>query len=177
MAGRPVPIPRLLSDLVKAALDAAAYTGGAVDPTVGLAMHRIGYDRDIAAIPQHGPAITPSSAGRSWPDVRLHREAGLLTVPMGTALDLGATAKAYTVDHAARTLYNRYGVGVLVEIGGDLATAGVAPPGGRCTSPNAKAGRTGRRALSRRHGDVHDDGAALAPRRPGRPPHRRPANR
>src|SRR5882762_3595695 len=30
-AGRPVPIPRLLSDLVKAALDAAAYTEGAVD--------------------------------------------------------------------------------------------------------------------------------------------------
>ncbi|HZE49264.1 MAG TPA: FAD:protein FMN transferase [Jatrophihabitantaceae bacterium] len=128
-AGRPVPIPRLLSDLVKAALDAAAYTEGAVDPTVGLAMHRIGYDRDIAAIPQHGPAITPSPAGRSWPDVRLHREAGLLTVPRGTALDLGATAKAYTVDYAARTLYNRYGVGVLVEIGGDLATAGVTPTG------------------------------------------------
>lgn len=128
-AGRPVPVPRLLADLVGAALDAAAYTDGAVDPTVGLAMHRIGYDRDIAAIPQDGPAIPPPSGGRSFRDVRLHREAGLLTVPTGTALDLGATAKAYTADHAARTLQSRYGVGVLVELGGDLAVAGLTPPG------------------------------------------------
>jgi thiamine biosynthesis lipoprotein len=61
--------------------------------------------------------------------VRLHREAGLLTVPTGTALDLGATAKAYTADLAARTLHSRYGVGVLVELGGDLAAAGGTPAG------------------------------------------------
>ena len=128
-AGRPVPIPRLLADLVKAALDAAAYTDGAVDPTVGRAMRRIGYDRDIAAIRPNGPAITPSAGGRGWTDVRLHRESGLLTVPLGTELDLGATAKAYTADHAARTLYSRYGVGVLVELGGDLAVAGPSPNG------------------------------------------------
>lgn len=123
-AGRPVAIPRLLADLVAAALDAAAQTDGAVDPTVGLAMHRIGYDTDIAAIARQGPAIVPLARRRSWQDVRLHREAGLLTVPPGTALDLGATAKAYTADLAARTLHRRYGTGVLVELGGDLAVAG-----------------------------------------------------
>jgi thiamine biosynthesis lipoprotein len=128
-AGRPVPIPPLLVGLVKAALDAAADTGGAVDPTVGLAMQRIGYDRDIAAIARHGPAITPSPPGRSWSDVRLHRETGLLTVPPGTALDLGATAKAYTADYAARMLHRCYGGGVLVELGGDVATVGEASTG------------------------------------------------
>jgi FAD:protein FMN transferase len=128
-AGRPVPIPRMLSDLVKAALDAAAYTAGAVDPTVGIAMNRVGYDRDIAEVAQDGPAITPYTAGRSWRDVRLRHEAGLLTVPLGTALDLGATAKAYTADHAARALNRRYGTAVLVELGGDIATAGSSPPG------------------------------------------------
>jgi thiamine biosynthesis lipoprotein len=128
-AGRPVPIPRLLGDLAKASLDAAAQTGGAVDPTVGLAMHRIGYDRDIAAIPADGPAIAASPRRRSWQDVRLHREAGLLVVPPGTALDLGATAKAYTADLAARTLSRRYGTPVLVELGGDMGTAG-SPRGG-----------------------------------------------
>lgn len=96
-AGRPAAIPRLLADLVQAALDAAAYTGGAVDPTVGRAMRRIGYDRDIAAIRVNGPAIAPSMGGARWTDVRLHRDSGLLTVPAGTELDLGATAKAYTV--------------------------------------------------------------------------------
>jgi thiamine biosynthesis lipoprotein len=128
-AGRPVPIPRMLSDLVKAALDTAAYTAGAVDPTVGLVMHRIGYDRDIAEIPRHGPAVVASAAGLGWQDVRLHHEAGLLTVPLGTALDLGATAKAYTADHAARALYRRYGTGALVELGGDIATAGLSASG------------------------------------------------
>jgi FAD:protein FMN transferase len=128
-AGRPVPIPRMLSDLVKAAIDTAAYTAGAVDPTVGLAMNRIGYDRDIAAIPQHGPAIAASPQRYNWRHVRLHHGAGLLTVPPGTTLDLGATAKAYTADHAARALYRRYGTGVLVELGGDIATAGMSPTG------------------------------------------------
>jgi thiamine biosynthesis lipoprotein len=128
-AGRPVPIPRLLADLVQAALDAAAHTGGTVDPTVGRTMRRVGYDRDIAAIRPTGPAIVPSPGGRGWRDVRLHRESGLLTVPAGTELDLGATAKAYTADHAAHALYNRYGIGVLVELGGDLAVAGVSPTG------------------------------------------------
>jgi thiamine biosynthesis lipoprotein len=128
-AGRPVPIPRMLTDLVQAALDTAAYTSGAVDPTVGISMCRIGYDRDIAEIPADDSAVIPRAATRNWRDVRLHREAGLLTVPPGTALDLGATAKAYTADHAARALYRRYGTGVLVELGGDIATAGISPTG------------------------------------------------
>jgi FAD:protein FMN transferase len=50
-------------------------------------------------------------------------------VPPGAALDLGATAKAYTADYAARMLHQSYGGGALVELGGDLATAG-APTGG-----------------------------------------------
>ena len=49
---------------------------------------------------------------------------GILTVPPGTALDLGATAKARTADRAARTLHERYDTAVLVELGGDLAVAG-----------------------------------------------------
>jgi thiamine biosynthesis lipoprotein len=92
-------------------------------------MHRIGYDRDIAGIPADGPAIAASPRRRSWQDVRLYREAGLLVVPPGTALDLGATAKAYTADLAARTLSRRYGTPVLVELGGDMGTAG-SPRGG-----------------------------------------------
>jgi FAD:protein FMN transferase len=128
-AGRPMPIPPMLVGLVTAALDAAAETGGAVDPTVGRAMQRIGYDRDIAAITPHGPAITPAPCGRGWAEVRLHRETGLLTVPLGTALDLGATAKAYTADYAARMLHASYGGGVMVELGGDLAIAGRRPTG------------------------------------------------
>jgi thiamine biosynthesis lipoprotein len=125
--GRPTPVPGLLVDLVGAALDAARTSGGAVDPTVGRAVRALGYDRDIADVPPDGPALpgTPATGvRRTWRDVRLHRGAGLLTVPAGTALDLGATAKAWTADHAARTLARRYATCVLVELGGDVAVAG-----------------------------------------------------
>ena len=127
-AGRPTPIPRLLVELVGAALDAAADTAGAVDPTLGRAVQRLGYDRDIREIAPDGPAYLTPSPGR-WRAVTLHRGAGLLTVPVGTALDLGATAKAWTADRAAAELAARYGTGVLVELGGDLAVAGERPGG------------------------------------------------
>jgi thiamine biosynthesis lipoprotein len=122
--GRPVPVPRLLVDLVAAALRMAAHTDGATDPTVGRAVAALGYDRDIASITADGPVVVPRPSVRGWRDVRLDRGCGLLTVPAGTALDLGASAKAYTADLAARTLSRRYGTPVLVELGGDLATAG-----------------------------------------------------
>jgi thiamine biosynthesis lipoprotein len=132
LAGRPVPVSRLLTDLVGAALDAAARTDGAVDPTVGRAMTANGYDRDIADVlagPDRGERLVgeravPAAARRSWVDVRLDRSMGLLTVPVGCALDLGATAKAFVADLAARKLSARYDCPVLVELGGDLAVAG-----------------------------------------------------
>ena len=123
-SGLPVAIPRVLLDLVDAALTAAEQTGGAVDPTVGANVIAAGYDRDISDVAPSGPATEPAVIPAGWRRVRLDRATGLLTVPLGTALDLGATAKAYTADYAARTLFQRFGSGVLVEIGGDLAVAG-----------------------------------------------------
>jgi FAD:protein FMN transferase len=152
-AGKPTAIPKLLVDLVGAALDAAGQTDGAVDPTVGLAMHRIGYDRDISAVAPDGPGALPRAPVRHWRHVRLHREAGLLTVPVGTALDLGATAKAFVADHAAATLSARYGSAVLVELGGDVAVAGHRPDGW-CVRVAEREGEDGQLVLVRRGGLV-----------------------
>ena len=127
-AGRPVAVPKLLVDLVAAALDAAQQTDGAVDPTVGRSLAALGYDRDIADVPADGRSVEPVAAG-GWRAVRLDREIGLLTVPRGCALDLGATAKAYVADHAAHALAARYDTAVLVELGGDIAVSGSAPEG------------------------------------------------
>jgi FAD:protein FMN transferase len=150
-AGKPTPIPRLLVDLIDAALDAAVQTDGAVDPTVGLAMHRIGYDRDITAVTSGGSPVLPSAPAHNWRDVRLHREAGLLTVPVGTALDLGATAKAYIADHAAQALSHRYATAVLVELGGDIAVAGRRPDGW-CINVAEREGNDGQLVLLRHGG-------------------------
>lgn len=124
LAGKPVAVPRELADLVACALDAARWTDGAVDPTVGRDLVRWGYDRDIADVRPDGPAPAPARPSSGWREVRLDRSAGILTVPSGFGLDLGATGKARIADRAARALHRQHGTAVLVELGGDLAVAG-----------------------------------------------------
>ena len=131
-AGRPVAVNRILIDLVDVALNSARRTDGAVDPSLGRAIIDAGYDRDIAEVTgtrRRGPRTPVRCAAKNWRQVRLNRELGLLTVPAGSALDLGATAKAYTADLAARRIADRFGTAVLVEIGGDIAVAGELPGG------------------------------------------------
>ncbi|GAA1583599.1 FAD:protein FMN transferase [Actinoplanes couchii] len=127
--GRPVVVSSLLADLVGAALTAARETGGAVDPTVGGALCALGYDRDFAELA--GRVIGPGVRVFPSPDWRAVRLTGReLTVPRGVLLDLGATAKAFTADRAAARIAERLGTGVLVALGGDIATAGPGPDGG-----------------------------------------------
>ena len=149
-AGRPVAVPKLLVDLVAAALDAAQQTDGAVDPTVGRSLAALGYDRDIADVPCDGRSVKPVAAG-GWRAVRLDREVGLLTVPRGCTLDLGASAKAYVADHAAHALAARYDTAVLVELGGDIAVAGSAPEGW-CVEVAEREGADGQLVLLRHGG-------------------------
>ena len=54
----------------------------------------------------------------------------LVVLPRGVHLDLGATAKALAADRAARRIHASLGCGVLVNLGGDLRTAGPEPAGG-----------------------------------------------
>ena len=66
-----------------------------------------------------------------WRVVELDRDARAVRVPAGVVLDLGATAKAVAADRAAqRALAAGPATGVLVNLGGDVATAGAPPPGG-----------------------------------------------
>lgn len=126
--GRPVRVSALLAELVAAALWAAERTGGHVDPTVGDAMVRLGYDRDLSLVHSGAGWTVTSRPAPGWWRVRL--DGRQLTVPAGTLLDLGASAKAHTADRCARLVAERCGTGVLVSLGGDIATAGAAPDGG-----------------------------------------------
>lgn len=122
-------VSKLLAELVSVALEAARATGGAVDPTVGGALVGLGYDRDITLLRSRA-GDTPISVHpiRGW------RQVGLLgrhvNLPAGVLLDLGATAKAHAADRCAHLVHDRLGVGVLVALGGDIATSGNAPEGG-----------------------------------------------
>jgi thiamine biosynthesis lipoprotein len=63
-----------------------------------------------------------------WRNVSL--DGRTLTLPPGTELDLGATAKAWAADRSAQRIANHLGCGVLVGLGGDISVAGPPPPGG-----------------------------------------------
>jgi thiamine biosynthesis lipoprotein len=124
--GRTHRVGRLLAEAVEAALWAASATGGAVDPTIGPALRRAGYDRDFAALaarPDRRPAGAPLPAA-GWRRVELDATRRTLRLPAGVDLDLGATAKALTADRIARSVHSATGSSALVALGGDVATAG-----------------------------------------------------
>jgi thiamine biosynthesis lipoprotein len=128
-------VSELLARLVRSALDVATLTEGDVDPTLGIALRAVGYDRDLSELPTALPGeqidprvivVTRRTAG--WTRVMLEQRR--LAVPADLALDLGATAKAIAVDLAAERVATRLGCSVLVNIGGDLKTSGAPLPGG-----------------------------------------------
>jgi thiamine biosynthesis lipoprotein len=129
--GAPTRTSPLLFEALEVALDAARATGGAVDPTVGAALERAGYDRDLAAIAPDGPPLpTAPAPAAGWRSVCLDRITRTAAVPIGTRLDLGATAKALAADRAAEAAAAAAGCGVVVSLGGDVSVAGEAPDGG-----------------------------------------------
>jgi thiamine biosynthesis lipoprotein len=129
--GRAVPVSDELWDLVTVALRAARLSGGAVDPTVGAALCRAGYDRDFSLVsPDGSEDLLASEAAPGWQTVEMDGRARTIRMPAGTLLDLGATAKALVADRAAAAVAERCGCGALVSLGGDLSATGAAPAGG-----------------------------------------------
>jgi thiamine biosynthesis lipoprotein len=121
----------LLAEAIAVALRAARLTDGDVDPTVAGAMSALGYDRDFALLPDAGPPVRLTvRAVPGWRQVGLDEQSGVLTLPLGVNLDLGATAKAWAADRSAARLAGALGCGVLVGLGGDIAVAGPPPEGG-----------------------------------------------
>jgi thiamine biosynthesis lipoprotein ApbE len=127
----PVRVSPLLAGALAAALRAARLTGGDVDPTVGGALSAAGYDRDFALVRPDGPPVQLTVRSvPGWRQIELDEAAGLVSLPAGTSLDLGATAKAWAADRAAARIAAEVGCGVLVNLGGDIAVGGPAPRGG-----------------------------------------------
>jgi thiamine biosynthesis lipoprotein len=135
------PVSPLLGALVATALHSAESSGGLVDPTVGTstiplrrALGRAGRPGLDAVFPVCSavPLVRPRPAvgwtAVSWAERRV-------TLPAGSALDLTATAKARTARLAASRVAAELDVGVIVELGGDVATAGPAPAGGWRVAP------------------------------------------
>jgi thiamine biosynthesis lipoprotein len=137
--GGTLDVGPLLAEAVRLAIRAADVSGGAVDPTLGASLISLGYDRDFSeldAIPPHAPLggapriVLQQRHAARWPEIAVLDDPPRITVPAGVTLDLGATAKALAADRAARSAHAVAGGGVLVSVGGDIATCGDAPAGG-----------------------------------------------
>ena len=126
---RGAEVSPLLAMLVSRALQAAELTDGDVDPTLGRALDAVGYDRDIRLVEDSDSILHAIAAPRpGWRSARL--EGSRLRLPAGLSFDLGATAKAVAADLVAEAVFRQTGSGVLVSLGGDIATAGPGPVGG-----------------------------------------------
>lgn len=138
--GRETVVSALLARALDAAARGAALSAGVVDPTVGRALRLAGYDADFQLIAdRHEPIVLRVEAAPGWRSVAWDPGSRRLRVPAGVELDLGSTGKALVADLAAAAAFETVatgpgtgepGVGVLVSVGGDLATAGSPPPDG-----------------------------------------------
>ena len=109
--------------LVEAMVTAWQQTGGAFDPSVLLAMRELGYDRDFAEV------IAESSIQGCSADVpgmdRVLLGPNTVLLPVGVGLDPGAIGKGLAADMVVQEIYGAGALGVLVDLGGDIALAGV----------------------------------------------------
>jgi thiamine biosynthesis lipoprotein len=126
-AGRWIEVDPLLVAAVAVAVDAAGVSEGLVHPLLGRHLVSWGYDGDFVGLVDTGePVAVPSPDPASWRLIGLADDA--VRVPTGTALDLGATGKAFAADLVASTLAGELSGAALVSVGGDLAVS--RPDGG-----------------------------------------------
>ena len=165
--GRRTAVSPLTVQAVRLAVDAAAVSRGAVDPTIGQELVSLGYDRDWdllahvelgrrcgcriprAAVRRARRRGDRSSCGTTRRRSGFHRRSGSTSArPRRRSRPTAAAARQRTT-----------GGGVLVSLGGDIATAGACPDGGwpiHVTDDHRRdAVRTVRRSRSvRRAGDL-----------------------
>lgn len=120
----------VLADYLRAALEMAELTDGIVDPSVGSAVVASGYDADMDLVrASDGARGGAAVAVPGWQSISID-DLGMISVPQGMLIDLGATAKAHAADTIARRLAARYRGGFLVNLGGDIAISGEIPVDG-----------------------------------------------
>ena len=133
--GAPGPVSPLLARAIAGALEAARASDGALDPTVGRAMRVIGYDADwdvVARRPGRGLELRVAPVP-GWRRVELEPATGLLRLPPGSSSTSARPARGSRRTSPRRRRWTRSRgrpAGVLVSLGGDLATAGDPPAGG-----------------------------------------------
>lgn len=127
--GSSVTLPPEFSSVLAAALQVAAASGGAFDPTIGPLVALWGFGAQAGSQQRPDPAQLQATRTRcGWQ--RLAWQPGQpLLQPGGLALDFSAIAKGYAVDHLSAWLRHCGISAALVEVGGELHGYGLKPDG------------------------------------------------
>lgn len=121
-------LPVCFAQVLECAMQLAADTDGAFDPTVGPLVNLWGFgpDRPIT----EPPAQTDIAAAQTlcgWR--RIIVKEGYICQPGGLYLDFSGIAKGYSVDLIADSLRGQGVRNFLVEVGGELSGSGIKPDG------------------------------------------------
>ncbi len=129
-ADGPVGVSVDTAHVVQAALELAAATGGAFDPTVQPLVELWGFHGERRATPPTDDELAAARAQVGWERVTVGWTDGSPWVDGGgTALDLSAIAKGHAVDRVSAALSARGVAHHMVEVGGEVRTAGAGPAG------------------------------------------------
>ncbi|HUR21372.1 MAG TPA: FAD:protein FMN transferase [Vicinamibacterales bacterium] len=125
-SGTAIVASDVLFEAVRFAIELAACTAGAFDPTIGHVMEDRGFNREHRSGHVVRTAIA-APADVSYRDVECDADARTITLRRPLILDLGAVAKGLAIDMAARELRPFHNFGV--DAGGDLYLGGTNPAG------------------------------------------------
>lgn len=118
-AGSPVPVSAATIDIVEAARDWSARTDGLFQPLLARTLGAWGYR---TAVGDDAPATAPTDhAPPAAGAILLSRRDGTVTIPAGSALDLGGIGKSWSAGRAAALLAERCtDQRLIIDAGGDL---------------------------------------------------------
>jgi thiamine biosynthesis lipoprotein len=120
----PVKVRADVLDVLEKALHYAALSNGAFDPTVGPLVRLWGIGTDRERIPGD-EEIARARELVNWRDVAIDRDAGTAFLRReGMALDLGAIAKGYAGDEAARIAREAKVKRAILDLGGNIVALG-----------------------------------------------------
>jgi thiamine biosynthesis lipoprotein len=131
-------------EVIEKAVRYAEISGGAFDPSVGplVSLWNIGSDNPTVPA-QH--EIDKALMLINWKDIELDREKKTVFLKKpGMALDLGAIAKGYAADEAAKIIKQAGLKRAIIDLGGNILTLGIKQDGKPWTvgiqNPNEKRG-------------------------------------
>ncbi|MGH8032840.1 MAG: FAD:protein FMN transferase [Luteimonas sp.] len=123
-------LPQACFAVLRCALDIAADSDGAYDPTVAplVALWGFGAHAGAQRVPD-AAALAAARARVGWQRLQLRAHETSALQPGGMALDLSAIAKGHGVDAVVDCLRARDVTAALVDVGGEVFGAGCKPDG------------------------------------------------